>query len=83
MDEITSNVCDVDTVELSRILRVQQHLVTRPVGKVDMLIGTDCCELLLKVVKTVDSLQFLENQFGYCIRGRLHKIGLKGESYFN
>ena len=46
MDEITSNVSYVDTRELSRILRVQQHLVTRPVGKVDMLIGTDCCELL-------------------------------------
>lgn len=71
MDEITSNVWNVDTLELSRILKVQQHLLIRPVGKVDMLIGTDCCELLPKVIKTVGSLQLLENQFGYCVRGRM------------
>ena len=74
MDEITSNVCDVDTVARNRILRMQPQLVTSPVGKVDMKIGSDCSELLTKVVKAVGSLQLLESQFGYCIRGRLTSV---------
>lgn len=70
MDEITLNVWDVDTLDLSRILRIQQHLLIRPVGKADMVIGTDCCEVLPKGVKTTGSLQLLKNQFGYCVKGR-------------
>ena len=48
--------------------------MTNPVGKVDMKIGSDCSELLTKVVKAVGSLQLLESQFGYCIRGRLTSV---------
>ncbi|XP_076028384.1 uncharacterized protein LOC143017480 [Oratosquilla oratoria] len=71
LDEITSNVYEVDANELSRILQVNPMLLVRPVGKVDMLIGSDCCQLLPKVIKTVGSLQLLENQFGYCVRGSM------------
>lgn len=71
LEEITSDVWEVDSQELSKILQVQPHLLVRPVGKVDMLIGSDCCQLLPRVVKTVDNLQLLENQFGYCVRGSI------------
>lgn len=55
-------------MELSRILEVREHSLVRPVDKGDMLIATDFCELLIKVVKTVGSLQLLGNQLGYCLR---------------
>ena len=60
---------EVDSQELSKILKVQPHLLVRPKGKVDMLIGSDCCQLLPKAVKTVENLQSLENKSGYCVRG--------------
>ncbi len=71
LEEVTSDVWEVDSHKLSKILQVQPHLLVRPVGKIDMLIGSDYCQLLPKVVKTVDSLQLLVNQFVYCVRGSI------------
>ena len=71
LEEITSNVCEVDATELSRILQVNPQLLVRPVGKVDKLIGSDCCQLLPRMIKTVGNLQLLENQFGYCVRSSM------------
>ena len=31
-------------------------------------IGIDCCAILPQVVDTVENLQLMKNQFGYCIR---------------
>lgn len=59
LDEITLNVCEVDADELNRILQVNPQLLVRPVGKVDMLIGSDCCKLLPRVIKIVGNLQLL------------------------
>ena len=72
LEEITSDVWEVDARKLSKILQIHPLLLVRYVGKVDVLIGSDCCQLLPKVVKTVDNLQLLENEFGYCLRGSIN-----------
>lgn len=69
MEEIISDVQEGASKELSRILLVKPHLMVRPVGKVELLVGSDCCQLLPKVIKTVGNLQLLENHIGYCVRG--------------
>ena len=41
----------------------------RPVGRIDLLIGTDYCMLLPIGIQQIDNLQLMKNQFGYCVRG--------------
>lgn len=69
MEEITARATEVNTFELSKIFGLQPQLLVRPVGRIDMLIGSDCCQLLPRVIRTIGNLQLLENQFGYCVRG--------------
>lgn len=75
--EITSETCRVDTSNVATLLGVQETDIKRPHGKIDLLIGSDYCELLPSVVKTVDHLQLMRGPFGYCIRGShpLLKVG--------
>ena len=64
---------DVNHVNMEKFAGLFKNITTkdleRPTGKLDLLIGTDYCKILPRVVEQVDSLQLLKNQFGYCIRG--------------
>ncbi|XP_045117673.1 uncharacterized protein LOC123508205 [Portunus trituberculatus] len=75
--EITSETYPVDTRSVATLLGVQDKDIERPHGKIDLLIGSDYCELLPSVVRTVGSLQLMRGPFGYCIRGShpLLKVG--------
>ncbi|XP_063596235.1 uncharacterized protein LOC134773088 [Penaeus indicus] len=55
-------------------VRISNLEVDLPYGEIDMLIGTDCCEILPRVVEHNEGIQLLENQFGFSIRGRHDKI---------
>ena len=55
-DEITSEVCEVNMSEIASALGVQPYQIQRPGGKVDLLIGSDYCSLLPRVIRTVGDL---------------------------
>ena len=60
IDEITSEIDEVQTEEVVRILGINAPL-KRPGGRIDMLIGSDYCGLEPQVVKTFDNLQLMKN----------------------
>ena len=60
----------MDTSSVAKLFRgIQSQDIERPQGNVDMLIGIDHCVIMPQVIETVGTLQLLENQFGFCIRG--------------
>ena len=70
IEEITSELDKFNVSSVASLFRnIQPEDIERPYGKVDMLIGIDCCAIMQIVVETVGNLQLLRNQFGYCIRG--------------
>ena len=70
IDEITANLNQVDTQQIqSHFPEIDASIITKPEGKIDMLIGVDSCAIMPIVVKTVGNCQLLENQFGLCVRG--------------
>ena len=77
MNEVTA---DVGHVDIERVVKLFKSLkpsdIMRPIGKVDVLIGTDCCTLLPDKVNQVGNLQLMKNQFGYCLRGSHPLLGL-------
>ncbi|XP_063603426.1 uncharacterized protein LOC134779294 [Penaeus indicus] len=75
MNEISSKVKRIDLSRLPELfIRISNLEVDLPCGEIDMLIGTDCCEILPRVVEQNEGIQLLENQFGFSIRGRHDKI---------
>lgn len=83
MGEITTESNEVNMWDLRKIFRLDSNIpLFRPHGNVDMLIGADCCCLMPQVVKTVDNLQLMRNQFGFCVRGYHPGLRVKGtDSY--
>ena len=70
MDEITSDVPKINIEAAGNIFELNQSIkLSRPHGRVDLLIGLDYCALLPQVVKSVGNLQLMRNVFGYYIRG--------------
>ena len=70
MDEISAPLNYVDVSIASKIFPCIKDIeVTRPFGKIHMLIGIDNAVLLPTVVNTKDNLQLLKNRFGYVLRG--------------
>ena len=70
MDEITTDLQNIDEKYITKYFpEINIIDYRRPTGKVDILIGVDCCAIMPNVVRTVDNAQLLRNQFGYCIRG--------------
>ena len=70
MNEITADVNTDNATELHMLFKgVSADEIRRPSGRVDLLIGTDCCVLLPTKIDQVGNLQLMKNQFGYCIRG--------------
>lgn len=48
---------------------VEEWEIDRPTGKVDLLIGADNSSMIPEVVRTIDNLQLVQNNFGMCVRG--------------
>ncbi|MPC55931.1 hypothetical protein E2C01_049879 [Portunus trituberculatus] len=79
MDDISAQVSVIDLSQLANIFPdTDMELMTRPSGRIDMLIGIDYCELFPQVIRTEGKLQLLANNFGYCLRGS-HPL-LQGET---
>lgn len=70
MDAISANAPVVDVSNVPHIFSdIDVGDLVRPNGQIDMLVGSDYCELLPQVIKTKGKLQLLRNSFGYCLRG--------------
>lgn len=67
---------------MSRVLLIFNGVsvkdVVRPHGHIDLLVGTDNCQLLPRVVQTSGKLQLIQNNFGLCVRGSHLLIGNLG-----
>lgn len=70
MKEITTEAKTVNIADLKRVFGLPSDFpLFRPHGKVDMLIGADCCCIIPQVIATKSNLQLMRNQFGFCVRG--------------
>lgn len=70
MNAISANASDVNVSNAPLIFSdIEVDALVRPSGQIDMLVGSDYCELLPQVVETKGKLQLLRNNFGYCLRG--------------
>ena len=69
--EVSARIKKVDLSKMPELFEgISNSKVERPHGEIDMLIGANYSELLLRVVQTNKGLQLLKNQFGFSIRGR-------------
>ncbi|XP_045127294.1 uncharacterized protein LOC123513898 [Portunus trituberculatus] len=81
IESITSTVCKVDLTEVTKLFEgVSVTDLDMPEGDIDLLIGTDWCNLMPEVISSVGTLQLMRSMFGYCIRGshpliKFHKPG--------
>ncbi len=70
MDAISANAPAVDVSNVPLIFSdIDVGALVRPSGQIDMLVGSDYCELLPHVIETKGKLQLLRNNFGYFLRG--------------
>ena len=69
INEITSDIAKVDTAFIARLFGVEEWEIDRPTGKVDLLIDADYSSMIPEVVRTIDNLQLMQNNFGMCVRG--------------
>ena len=82
IEDITAEVKKADFRRVGEIFRgVTEEDVRRPIGKVNLLIGTDNCSILPDKVRESGNLQLMKNQFGYCLRGSHPKLGACDESF--
>ena len=83
IDDITA---DISPVHMNRILHLLDFPpsvdVSRPHGKVELLIGADNCNIIPVTVKTVGKLQLMKGPFGYCIRGSHPELKVEGTGYY-
>ena len=78
MDEVTAKIGEVDVSDIAPLLNnISLDDIKRPVGSVDVLIGTDACDILPIIEQDLGKLQLMRNQFGYCLRGTHSKIKFK------
>ncbi|XP_064105892.1 uncharacterized protein LOC135215277 [Macrobrachium nipponense] len=69
INEITSDIAEFDTTLIAKLFGVEEWNICRPTGKVDLLIGVDHSSMIPQVVRTIDTLQLMQNNFGMCVRG--------------
>ena len=75
IDAISAKINKFDVSMAPKLfVGISRYEIERPCGEIDMLIGANYSELLLRIVQTYEDLQLLENPFGFSIRGRLNKI---------
>ena len=75
ISEITVAHHQVDLSSVAKKLEVLERDIQRPEGRIELLIGSDYCTLMPQVIKTVDNVQLMSNEFGFCIRGRVEDQG--------
>lgn len=75
ISEITVAHHQVELSEIAKKFEVQEKDIQRPQGRIELLIGSDYCTLMPQVIKTIDNVQLMSNEFGFCIRGRLDDTG--------
>ena len=65
IEHITSAICKVD---LTKVVALFENITVanldRPEGDIDLLIGTEWCNLMPQVESTVSNLQLMKNMFG-------------------
>ena len=70
ISEISEAICRVDVSQVVGLFEdVSLDNLERPDGNIELLIGSDWCNLQPQVKQTVDNLQLMKNMFGYCLRG--------------
>ena len=70
IEEITSNIEKVDISEVSQLFEhIQMKDIERPAGKIDLLLGLDCCQSFPDKIAQVGNLQLMKGPLGYCLRG--------------
>ena len=80
MDEVTTNLEESDVSKVVHFFpEISLEDIERPKGKIELLIGADCCELLPNKVNQIGSLQLMKNQFGHCLRGSHPNLGSNGK----
>ncbi|XP_062605795.1 uncharacterized protein LOC134267606 [Saccostrea cucullata] len=74
-NKITADISKVDVHGVVKFFKgIKEGDIVRPEGKVDLLIGADCCILLPEKIDQIGNLQLMRNQFEYCIRGSHAKL---------
>lgn len=70
MNKITAVISKVNVHGVVKFFKgINEGDIARSEGKVDLLIGADCCILLPEKIDQIGNLQLMRNQFGYCLRG--------------
>lgn len=68
MNKITADISKVNVHGVVKFFKgINEGDIARPEGKVDLLIGADCCILLPGKIDQIGNLQLMRNQFGYCL----------------
>ena len=63
ISEITIAHQQVDLSEIAKKFEIQEEDIQRPEGRIELLIGSDYCTLMPQVIKTVDNVQLMSNEF--------------------
>ena len=61
--EITIAHQQVDLSEIANKFEIREKDIQRPEGRIELLIGSDYCALMPQVIKTVDNVQLMSNEF--------------------
>ena len=81
MQEVTTDIEEVNTTNVAGLFpEISSKDILRPKGKVEILIGSDCCDILPNKVNQAGSLQLMKNQFGYCLRGSHSSFGTQNSA---
>ena len=65
-------------VDLSNVAKKREVLerdIQRPEARIELLIGSDYCTPMPQVIKAVDNIKLMSNEFRFCIRGRVEDQG--------
>ena len=83
IDEISAEVKEVDVNNIIRLFHkvTSVEQISRPSGKIDLLIGLDWCKLMPNKIEENGNLQLMQNQFGFCVRGSHPSLANECEAY--
>ncbi|XP_071948741.1 uncharacterized protein [Antedon mediterranea] len=70
MPRITNRLLPQDTEKLADIFKVEKHLIERPTGAVELLIGADNASLFPNILRTEGELALCEGTFGVMVFGK-------------
>lgn len=73
ISEITAESREVNLTPFAHMFGVQEWQLTRPSGRIELLIDSDYHTLLPHVIETVHNVQLIANDFGLCPRGNLEE----------